>query len=135
MASIRNCARRCALRLSTVSVSQRIACNLSMHITSRSVIRREACDMHNKRNFATTSSSASNVDILIIGGGPVGLSTAYHLASQYCDNDSPNMNITVIERDPTYSRSSATLSAGGIRQQFSLKENIQMSLLIHELIN
>ena len=132
MASIRNgSARRLASRLSKVSVTQRDRCNLSICIAGRSVIRRKAaCDMHNKRNVAT-SSSPNNVDTLIIGGGPIGLSTAYHLASQYCDNDSSKsnkMNITVIERDPTYARSSATLSAGGIRQQFSLEENIQMSL-------
>ena len=61
------------------------------------------------------STNQHHVDTLIIGGGPVGLSTAYHLATQYCNND--GSGITIVERDPTYSRSSATLSAGGIRQQ------------------
>jgi len=56
----------------------------------------------------------------------MGLSTAYHLATQYRDND--GSDIVIVEQDPTYARSSATLSAGGIRQQFSLKENVQMSL-------
>jgi len=37
------------------------------------------------------------------------------------------MSITVIEKDPSYSRASALLSAGGMRQQFSTKENIEMS--------
>lgn len=73
----------------------------------------------NARKFVSTSNNTT----LIIGGGPVGLSTAYHLALA-----APNANITVLERDPTYSRASATLSAGGIRQQFSLKQNIQMSI-------
>ena len=71
-----------------------------------------------QRGFTNGGSSSTNqhhVDTLIIGGGPVGLSTAYHLATQYCNND--GSGITIVERDPTYSRSSATLSAGGIRQQ------------------
>ena len=72
-----------------------------------------------QRGFTNGGSSSStnqhHVDTLIIGGGPVGLSTAYHLATQYCNND--GSGITIVERDPTYSRSSATLSAGGIRQQ------------------
>ncbi len=57
------------------------------------------------------------VDTLIIGGGPIGLSTAYHLSSRYRHGD--GSGIVVVERDPTYARSSATLSAGGIRQQVS----------------
>lgn len=34
----------------------------------------------------------------------------------------------MVERDSSYQTASATLSAGGIRQQFSLLENVQMSL-------
>ncbi len=63
------------------------------------------------------ASSAMVVDTLIIGGGPIGLSSAYHLASRYRESD--GSGIVVVERDPTYARSSATLSAGGIRQQVS----------------
>ncbi|KAL7547431.1 hypothetical protein ACHAWF_010745, partial [Thalassiosira exigua] len=72
------------------------------------------------------TTSGSNADTLIVGGGPVGLSTAYHLATNHRDGD--GSRIAIVERDPTYARSSATLSAGGIRQQFSLKENVEMSL-------
>lgn len=67
---------------------------------------------------SSSSSSVAIVDTLIIGGGPVGLSVAYHLASRYRDGD--GSGIVVVERDPTYARSSATLSAGGIRQQVSV---------------
>ncbi|KAL9187442.1 hypothetical protein ACHAXT_001545 [Thalassiosira profunda] len=76
------------------------------------------------RTLATGGSA--HVDTLIIGGGPVGLSTAFHLASEHRGGD--GSDIVVVEKDPSYAKSSATLSAGGIRQQFSLKENVEMSL-------
>lgn len=61
--------------------------------------------------------------IVIIGGGAVGSSIAYHLASR------PGLaaRVTVIERDPAYKRASSALSASSIRQQFSTPLNIAMS--------
>lgn len=61
--------------------------------------------------------------VVIIGGGAIGSSTAYHLATH------PRFTgeITVIERDPTYARASSMLSASGIRQQFSTAISIRMS--------
>uniref|UniRef100_M4BFM4 FAD-dependent oxidoreductase domain-containing protein 1 n=1 Tax=Hyaloperonospora arabidopsidis (strain Emoy2) TaxID=559515 RepID=M4BFM4_HYAAE len=53
----------------------------------------------------------------------MGLSTAYHLAVA-----APKLKIAVVEKDPCYKYASATLSAGGIRHQFSETENIEMSL-------
>ena len=81
------------------------------------------------RRFASSTSHVI-VDTLIIGGGVMGLSTAYHLSNLRHEDGSKNdPSITVIERDPTYTHNSAVLSAGGIRQQFSLKENVEMSLV------
>lgn len=76
-------------------------------------------------NQLKTRAEAINTDTLIIGGGPIGLSLAYHL-SVLRNND--GSDITIVERDPTYARASAVLSAGGIRQQFSLRQNVEMSL-------
>ena len=68
-------------------------------------------------------------DIVIIGGGIIGSSTAYHLIKS--DN---NLRIAVIEPDPTYSKASTTLSMANIRIQFSLKENIKISKYAFEIL-
>lgn len=59
---------------------------------------------------------------IIIGGGSMGSSAAVHLALAGAKN------ICVVEKDPSYRFASSSLSASGLRQQFSLKENIQMSI-------
>ncbi len=61
-------------------------------------------------------------DIIIVGGGIMGSSTAYYLMSA-----DANIKVAVVERDPTYERASTTLSMVNARIQFSLKENIQVS--------
>uniref|UniRef100_A0A1A8EK57 FAD-dependent oxidoreductase domain-containing protein 1 n=1 Tax=Nothobranchius korthausae TaxID=1143690 RepID=A0A1A8EK57_9TELE len=65
-------------------------------------------------------------DIVIVGGGVMGWSIAYWLKKK--ENSSAGMRVIVVERDPTYSQTSTVLSAGGIRQQFSLPENVHLSL-------
>src|SRR5216683_699817 len=62
-------------------------------------------------------------DVLIVGGGAIGSSVAYHLKSD------PNFtgSVVVIERDPAYARASSALSASSIRQQFSTPLNIHLS--------
>ncbi|MEM7254515.1 MAG: FAD-binding oxidoreductase [Pseudomonadota bacterium] len=61
-------------------------------------------------------------DVLIIGGGIVGSSIAYHLKSR-----DPGCEVVVVERDPTYEHAATPRSNGGIRRLFSLPENIQMA--------
>ena len=62
-------------------------------------------------------------DVLIVGGGIMGSSTAYHLALF-----EPNLRVAVVERDPTYLRSSTTLSAANLRTvAFSLNENFRIA--------
>jgi hypothetical protein len=95
--------------------SRTLAPHLLAELTSPSVASRRAGSC--AADIVGGGRAAAAVDTLIIGGGPVGLSTAYHLASRYRHGD--GSGIVVVERDPTYTRSSATLSAGGIRQQVS----------------
>ena len=63
-----------------------------------------------------------NYDIVIIGGGIIGSSIAYHLA-----RDDRAATIAVLERDNTYSKAATPRGSGGIRQLFSLPENIEMA--------
>jgi len=69
-------------------------------------------------------------DVVIIGGGVVGSSVAYWLKESVPDG----LEVVVVEKDLTYSKASTTLSVGGIRQQFSIPENIQMSLFGAEFL-
>lgn len=62
-------------------------------------------------------------DVIIIGSGIVGVSTAWHLRGIGFAG-----SIAIVERDPSFSHSATAHAIGGIWQQFSLKENIQMSL-------
>ena len=61
-------------------------------------------------------------DILIIGGGIVGSSIAYHLAREGRGGE-----IVVVEPDPTYEFAATPRGNGGIRQLFSLPEYIAMA--------
>ena len=64
-----------------------------------------------------------NNDVIVVGGGVMGSSVAYHLKSDPAFTG----KVTVIERDPTYARASSALSASSIRQQFSTPLNIHLS--------
>ena len=60
-------------------------------------------------------------DLVIVGGGVVGSSAAWHLRQ-----DGFTGRIVVIERDSTYRRASSFLAMGGIRQQFCTAVTVQM---------
>jgi sarcosine oxidase subunit beta len=61
-------------------------------------------------------------DVVLIGGGIVGSSIAYHLTAAGCKN------VVVIERETAQGKGSTGKSMGGVRAQFSTPVNIQMSL-------
>jgi sarcosine oxidase subunit beta len=61
-------------------------------------------------------------EIVIIGGGIVGSSIAYHLTKQGC------RDVLVLEREPHPGLGSTGKSMGGVRAQFATDVNIQMSL-------
>ena len=61
--------------------------------------------------------------IVIIGGGVMGSSIAYHLARAGIAAD-----VTVVEPDPTYEFAATPRAVGGIRLQHAIPENVEMSL-------
>jgi sarcosine oxidase subunit beta len=61
-------------------------------------------------------------EVVIIGGGIVGSSIAYHLTAAGCSD------VLVIERETAQGKGSTGKSMGGVRAQFSTPVNIQMSL-------
>jgi sarcosine oxidase subunit beta len=63
-----------------------------------------------------------SAEVVIIGGGIVGSSIAYHLTAAGCKN------VLVIERESAQGKGSTGKSMGGVRAQFSTPVNIQMSL-------
>lgn len=65
---------------------------------------------------------AETADVVIMGGGIIGASIAYHLRLEGVTG-----RILVLEQDSTYARAATPMSMGGIRQQFSVPCNIAMA--------
>ena len=61
-------------------------------------------------------------DVVIVGGGVMGTSTAYHLAHRGV------RNVVLVEKEPFFGVMSTGQCAGGIRHQFSSEINIRLSL-------
>ncbi|HEX8775914.1 MAG TPA: FAD-binding oxidoreductase [Pyrinomonadaceae bacterium] len=61
-------------------------------------------------------------DVVIIGGGIVGTSVAYHLAEAGCGD------VLIVEREGAQGLGSSGKGAGGVRAQFATAINIEMSL-------
>ena len=61
-------------------------------------------------------------DVVIVGGGIVGASIAWHLTEAGCKN------VLILEREAHQGKGSTGRSMGGVRAQFATKPNIQMSL-------
>jgi sarcosine oxidase subunit beta len=72
--------------------------------------------------------SARTVDIAIVGGGILGLCTAFYLAQL------APLKIFLLEKD-LLAQASTGLSVGGIRQQFSHPSNIRLSQMTLELFS
>lgn len=65
----------------------------------------------------------NKTQIVIIGGGVMGASTAYHLARRGC------REVVLLERGPVFGGGATGKCAGGIRYQFSTEINIRLSQL------
>src|SRR5438552_16547258 len=73
---------------------------------------------------------AQTAEVVIIGGGIIGASIAYHLRQ-----DGLAGRLLVIERDTTYSRATTPMSMGGVRQKYGVPCNSPLarySLQVYE---
>jgi len=61
-------------------------------------------------------------DIVIIGGGVMGASTAYHLAAR------GQKNVLLLEKEEFFGQGATGRCAGGVRYQFSTEINVRLSL-------
>ena len=64
----------------------------------------------------------ASAEIIIIGGGVIGASAAYHLASRGMKS------VLLLEREPFFGQGSTGRCAGGVRYQFGTEVNIRLSL-------
>jgi len=64
----------------------------------------------------------TTADIVIIGGGVMGASTLYHLASR------GQKNVVLLEKDEFFGQGATGRCAGGVRYQFSTEINVRLSL-------
>src|SRR5436309_12696563 len=68
----------------------------------------------------------SSAEVVIIGGGVIGASVAYHLAARGC------RDIVIIERGTRPGEGSTGRATGGFRAQFGTPVNVRLSLLSRE---
>jgi sarcosine oxidase subunit beta len=61
-------------------------------------------------------------DIVVIGGGVMGASIAYHLALR------GQKNIVLLEKEPFFGQGATGRCAGGVRHQFATEVNVRLSL-------
>jgi sarcosine oxidase subunit beta len=65
----------------------------------------------------------ATAQVVIVGGGVMGTSTAYHLALRGCQN------VLLLEREPFLGTQATGRCAGGVRYQFSTEINVRLSQL------
>lgn len=69
----------------------------------------------------------NTADIVVIGGGIIGVATAFYLARAKVGN------IVIVEKERFMGSGSTSKAAGGIRAQFSSRVNIEMSMLSEDI--
>lgn len=86
---------------------------------------------HMKRSVIDNELFPYRTEVLIIGGGLTGSSIAYWIKQSFRDED---FKVTVVENNDKFAESSTMLSCGGVSQQFSIPEHIEMSLFTTEFL-
>src|SRR4029077_4899272 len=70
----------------------------------------------------------ATADVVIIGGGCMGASTAYQLAQR-------GVKVVLLEREKFLGAGSTGRNAGGVRYQFSTEVNIRLSIYSLDIIS
>lgn len=71
---------------------------------------------------AYRSVPSAKYDVIIVGAGIIGLSTAYHIKAQ-----NPDSTVLVVDRAPTFAQGNTAKSAAGYRDLFSSEVNFRLS--------
>src|SRR6185436_5325409 len=87
--------------------------------------RRASRGRHHER---AATSMKQTADVVIVGGGCMGASVAYHLTRRGLTN------IVIVERERMLGTGSTGRNAGGVRHQFSNAANISLSIESIDLI-
>ncbi|XP_033632387.1 FAD-dependent oxidoreductase domain-containing protein 1-like isoform X1 [Asterias rubens] len=76
-------------------------------------------------------------DIVVVGSGIIGANVAYFLGRLDAERrlpGQPPLRIVLVEGDTTFAETASMHSFGGIRQQFTIPENILMSLFTSQFV-
>jgi sarcosine oxidase subunit beta len=65
---------------------------------------------------------SKSADVVVVGGGVMGASTAYHLAAR------GHNNVVLLEKEEFFGQGATGRCAGGVRYQFSTEINVRLSM-------
>jgi len=66
----------------------------------------------------------ATADVVVIGGGIVGVSIAHHLLER-----DPTLRVMLLEKEPELGAGATAKATGGVRHQFSSETNVRLTLL------
>ncbi len=75
-----------------------------------------------QKGLTMTNDIPNTADIVVIGGGVMGASTAYHLAAAGAGK------VVLLEKEPYFGQGATGRCAGGVRYQFATEINVQLSI-------
>ena len=88
------------------------------------------CCPHPTRGLSTVAAPGP---VVIIGGGAMGSASAHYLARRLTAANAA-VPVTIVERDPGYTKAASALAVGGLRYQFSNPLNVALSQYSREVI-
>ena len=89
---------------------------------------RRPYDLATMRRQPNPTRLPRTADVVVVGGGIVGVSTAYHLVAAGAGR------VVLLERESGFGAGSTGRCAGGFRHQFSSRVNVELSLASIPLI-